>query len=45
MKEKNKKWVQEAEMKKNDFTAKTKKKVITTAQLQDNKESNPEKFD
>jgi len=45
MKEKNKKWIQEAEIKKNAFTAKAKKKGITTAQLQANVERDPEKFD
>jgi hypothetical protein len=44
-KKKNKKWIQGTEMKEGVFTAKAKKKGITTAQLQENVLSNPEKYD
>lgn len=44
-KKKNKKWIQKTEMKKGVFTAKAKRKGITTAQLQENVLSAPEKYD
>ena len=44
-KKKDKKWIQGMEMKKGAFTAKAKKKGITTAQLQENVLSNPDKYD
>jgi hypothetical protein len=44
-KKKDKKWIQGAEMKEGAFTAKAKKKGITTAQLQENVLSNPDKYD
>jgi hypothetical protein len=44
-KKKDKKWIQGTEMKEGVFTAKAKKKGITTAQLQENVLSNPEKYD
>ena len=44
-KTKDKKWIQGAEMKEGAFTAKAKKKGITTAQLQENVLSNPDKYD
>jgi hypothetical protein len=44
-KKKDKKWIQGTEMKEGAFTAKAKKKGITTAQLQENVLSNPEKYD
>jgi hypothetical protein len=44
-KKKDKKWIQGMEMKEGAFTAKAKKKGITTAQLQENVLSNPEKYD
>lgn len=44
-KKKDKKWIQKANIKEGAFTAKAKKKGITTAQLQANVERNPEKFD
>jgi len=44
-KKKNKKWIQNMDMKEGAFTAKAKKKGITTAQLQENVLSNPEKYD
>ena len=44
-KTKNKKWIQDTEMKEGVFTAKAKKKGITTAQLQENVLSNPDKYD
>jgi hypothetical protein len=44
-KKKNKKWIQGMEMREGAFTAKAKKKGITTAQLQENVLSNPEKYD
>ena len=46
--EKNKKdktWIQKTDMKEGAFTAKAKKRKITTAQLQENVLSNPEKYD
>ena len=44
-KKKDKKWIQKADIKEGAFTAKAKKKGITTAQLQSNVERNPDKFD
>ena len=44
-KKKPKKWIQGMDMKEGAFTAKAKKKGITTAQLQKNVLSNPEEYD
>ena len=44
-KKKDKKWIQGMNMKEGAFTAKAKKKGITTAQLQENVLSNPDKYD
>jgi hypothetical protein len=44
-KKKNKKWIQGMEMKEGAFTAKAERKGITTAQLQENVLSNPDKYD
>lgn len=44
-KKKDKKWIQGTDMKEGAFTAKAKKKGITSAQLQENVLSNPEKYD
>ena len=44
-KKKDKKWIQGMDMKEGAFTAKAKKKGITSAQLQENVLSNPEKYD
>ena len=44
-KKKDKKWIQKTEMKKGVFTAKAKRKGITTAQLQENVLSAPENYD
>ena len=44
-KKKDKKWIQKTEMKKGVFTAKAKRKGITTAQLQENVLSAPEMYD
>ena len=44
-KKKNKKWIQGADIKEGAFTAKAKKKGITSAQLQENVLSSPEKYD
>jgi hypothetical protein len=44
-KKKDKKWIQGADIKEGTFTAKAKKKGITTAQLQENVLSNPDKYD
>jgi len=44
-KKKNKKWIQGMDMKEGAFTAKAKKRGITTAQLQENVLSNPDKYD
>jgi hypothetical protein len=44
-KKKNKKWIQGADIKEGAFTAKAKKKGITSAQLQENVLSNPNKYD
>ena len=43
-KPKDKKWIQKTEMKKGVFTAKAKRKGITTAQLQENVLSNPDEY-
>jgi hypothetical protein len=42
---KDKKWIQGMDMKEGAFTAKAKKKGITSAQLQENVLANPEKYD
>ena len=44
-KKKDKKWIKKAIKNPGAFTAKAKKKGITTAQLQANVEKNPEKYD
>jgi len=44
-KKKDKKWIQSMNMKEGAFTAKAKRKGITTAQLQENVLSNPDKYD
>jgi hypothetical protein len=44
-KTKDKKWIQGMEMKEGAFTAKAKRKGITTAQLQENVLSNPDDYD
>jgi len=44
-KKKDKKWIQKAVKNPGAFTAKAKKKGITSAQLQANVEANPEKYD
>ncbi len=44
-KKKDKKWIQGMEMKEGAFTAKAKRKGITTAQLQENVLSNPDVYD
>ena len=44
-KKKEKKWIQDADVKEGAFTAKAKKKGITSAQLQENVLSAPEKYD
>ena len=44
-KKKDKKWIQSMDMKEGAFTAKAKKRGITTAQLQENVLANPEKYD
>jgi hypothetical protein len=44
-KKKNKKWIQGMEMKEGAFTAKAKRKGITSAQLQENVWSDPDKYD
>jgi len=44
-KKKSKKWIQGMEMKEGAFTAKAKRKGITSAQLQENVLANPEKYD
>ena len=44
-KKKTKKWIQGMDMKEGAFTAKAKKKGITSAQLQENVLANPEKYD
>jgi len=42
---KDKDWIKDATKRKGTFTAKAKKKGITTAQLQANVEANPDKYD
>ena len=42
---KDKKWIQGADIKEGAFTAKAKKKGITSAQLQENVLSDPDKYD
>ena len=44
-KKKDKKWIQGMEMKEGAFTAKAKRKGITSAQLQENVLSNPDEYD
>ena len=44
-KKKDKKWIQGTDMKEGAFTAKAKKRGITSAQLQENVLSNPDKYD
>ena len=44
-KKKDKKWIQKADIKEGAFTAKAKRKGITSAQLQENVFANPEKYD
>lgn len=44
-KKKDKKWIQGADITEGAFTAKAKKKGITSAQLQENVLSNPDKYD
>jgi len=44
-KKKDKKWIQKAEMKEGVFTAKAKRKGITSAQLQANVLNDPDKYD
>jgi len=44
-KKKDKKWIQKAEIKEGAFTAKAKRKGITSAQLQENVLANPDKYD
>lgn len=44
-KKKEKKWIQGADIKEGVFTAKAKKKGITSAQLQENVLADPEKYD
>lgn len=44
-KKKDKKWIQGMEMKEGAFTAKAKRRGITSAQLQENVLANPEKYD
>jgi hypothetical protein len=44
-KKKKKKWIQGMDMKEGAFTAKAKRRGITSAQLQENVLSNPDKYD
>ena len=44
-KKKSKKWIQGMDMKEGAFTAKAKKRGITSSQLQENVLSNPDKYD
>ena len=44
-KKKDKKWIQGADIKEGVFTAKAKRKGITSAQLQANVLANPDKYD
>ena len=43
--DKEKKWIQSSDMKEGAFTAKARRKGITSAQLQENVLSNPDKYD
>ena len=43
--DKEKKWIQPSDMKEGAFTAKARRKGITSAQLQENVLSNPDKYD
>ena len=45
MTKKKKKWIQGMDMKEGAFTAKAKRRGITSAQLQENVLSNPDKYD
>ena len=42
---KDKKWIQDMDMKEGAFTAKARRKGITSAQLQENVLSDPDKYD
>jgi hypothetical protein len=44
-KKKDKKWIQKAKMKEGAFTAKAKRRGITSAQLQSNVLGSPDKYD
>jgi hypothetical protein len=44
-KKKEKKWIQDTDMKEGAFTAKARRKGITSAQLQENVLSDPDKYD
>lgn len=44
-KKKEKKWIQKADIKEGAFTAKAKRKGITSAQLQENVLASPDKYD
>jgi len=44
-KQKDKKWIQGADIKEGAFTAKAKRKGITSAQLQENVLANPDEYD
>jgi len=44
-KKKDKKWIQKADIKEGAFTAKAKRKGITSAQLQENVLAAPDKYD
>jgi hypothetical protein len=44
-KKKEKNWIQSSDMKEGAFTAKARRKGITSAQLQENVLSNPDKYD
>lgn len=44
-KKKEKRWIQGMDMKEGAFTAKAKRKGITSAQLQENVLANPDKYD
>ena len=44
-KKKDKKWIQGMDMKEGAFTAKAKRKGITSAQLQENVLANPDEYD
>lgn len=45
MAKKKKDWIQKADIKEGAFTAKAKKRGITSAQLQENVLANPDKYD